>query len=402
MDKLRVIQSRPVWLAQTETWLFNQVKYLRSDIEPHVVCAATENLDLFRVAYLHCLGGSAFIEKKVGGLLRKMKLRDDRSRLSGIVRKVGARLFHSHFGDEAWSKMELVDRLGLRHVVTFYGYDVNRLPRVEPVWRERYLELFDRVDRVLCEGPHMARCIQALGCDPAKVRVHHLGIPVSEIPYRPRRWSPGTPLRVLIAASFREKKGLPYALQALGELKEQIPLQVTIIGDASLEERSQREKRRINEVIEKYRLAPSIRFMGYQPYPVLFEQAYQHHLFLSPSVTAEDGDTEGGAPVTITEMAATGLPIVSSFHCDIPEVIKDGETGLLAEEKNVGQLCEKILWLVNHPDLWARMLDSGRKYIEEQFDAKIQGSALADTYLGLINGNGNDRRSRGAGGGSHG
>ncbi len=52
----------------------------------------------------------------------------------------------------------------------------------------------------------------------------------------------------------------------------------------------------------------------------------RHHLFLSPSVTAPDGDSEGGAPVSIIEAAATGMPVVSTTHCDIPQAVDDGVT----------------------------------------------------------------------------
>ena len=80
-------------------------------------------------------------------------------------------------------------------------------------------------------------------------------------------------------------------------------------------------------VIEKHKLQSKIRMLGFQPYSVLLEEAYTHHIFLSPSVTASDGDTEGGAPVTLIEMLATGMPIVSTTHCDIPEIICKGPEG---------------------------------------------------------------------------
>ena len=60
----------------------------------------------------------------------------------------------------------------------------------------------------------------------------------------------------------------------------------------------------------------------------------KHDVFLAPSVTASNGDTEGGAPVAIIEMAASGMPIVSTRHCDIPSVVLDGVTGLLAAERD--------------------------------------------------------------------
>lgn len=385
MEKIRVVHSRPRWLAQTETWLFNQVKYLCSNIEPHVVCTATENLDQFNVENIHCIGKMSFIEAKYEAVLRRYKIRDYRGKLFRLIRKLRPQVFHSHFGHEAWNEMSVVNKLGLRHVVTFYGHDVNRMPTAYPIWSQRYKELFDSVDQVLCEGPHMAACIKKLGCPPEKVKVHHLGVSLKDIPYMPRQWKPGIPLRVLIAASFKEKKGIPYALKALGKLKDDIPLQVTIIGDATHEEPFQKEKIRIQQIIEEYRLEPYIHFMGFQPHSVLFEESYKHHVFLSPSVTAKDGDTEGGAPVSIIEMSASGMPVVSTFHCDIPEVIKDGETGLLAEERNVDQLCEKLLWLVNNCSSWRPLLDSGRKYIEEQFDAQVQGIRLSNIYEEVAN-----------------
>ena len=112
------------------------------------------------------------------------------------------------------------------------------------------------------------------------------------------------PLRVLIAGSFREKKGIPYALEALGRLQQEIPLEITIIGDAS--ERGEAEKLQILDTIKTHNLWPKTRMLGYQPHAILLEEAYRHHIFLSPSVTASDGDTEGGLPVSIIEMAATG------------------------------------------------------------------------------------------------
>ena len=85
-------------------------------------------------------------------------------------------------------------------------------------WHNRYAELFASVDRVFCEGPYMASSNVRLGCPEHKVQVHHLGVAVDQIAYQPRSRSAGEPLRILIAGTFREKKGIPDALRAVGEL----------------------------------------------------------------------------------------------------------------------------------------------------------------------------------------
>jgi colanic acid/amylovoran biosynthesis glycosyltransferase len=144
------------------------------------------------------------------------------------------------------------------------------------------------------------------------------------------------------------------------------------------------EKRRILETIEKGKLGSKVSLPGYQPYDVMLNEARTHHVFLSPSVTAADGDTEGGAPVTIIEMAASGMMVVSTTHCDIPGVIRNGETGLLAAERDVDGLVERLEWLVANPDAWRAMQDAGREHIEAEFDARRQGERLGEVYAELV------------------
>ncbi|NEO41397.1 MAG: colanic acid biosynthesis glycosyltransferase WcaL [Moorea sp. SIOASIH] len=387
--RVKVIHSHPTWLTQTQTWMYNQVYYLPDEIENHIVCGRQENLDQFWLPNIHALSDKSkwpyfwdevlFLDK----VLRERQFRRHQGLLVDVAKRENVSILHSHFGHIGWVDLDAAKKAGLKQVVTFYGRDVNYLPKKKPRWLRRYQELFAKVDRILCEGPHMAQCIVNLGCPADKVKVQHLGISIEEIAFKPRVWNTGEPLRVLIASSFREKKGIPYALEALGQLQHQVSLEVTIIGDANREKSSQDEKKKILATIEKHNLHSKVNLLGYQPYKVLFEEAYKHHIFLSPSVTASDGDTEGGAPVSLIEMAATGMPIISTKHCDIPEVIIDGVTGLLAEERDVEGLVSHLQQLVAHPEQWYDLVQAGRKHIEAEYDAQIQGSRLAAIYIGL-------------------
>ena len=78
--------------------------------------------------------------------------------------------------------------------------------------------------------------------------------------------------------------------------------------------------------LETLGLMPIVRLQGQQPYSVLLEEAYQHHIFMGPSITAHDGDMEG-TPMVLVDMAATGMPIISTTHSDVPEIIKHGKQG---------------------------------------------------------------------------
>lgn len=385
MRKVTVVHSLPVWLPLTSTWLWSQIKSLPSSVENHVVCEVTAHLNQFPIPNIHALSQAPRWRYYLDKGLRKAGIRRYLGLLTQVAKKYGASIVHSHWGNVAWCDIGAVQLAGSKHVVTFYGKDVNYFPNADPRWRRRYLDLFNRVDLVLCEGPHMAHCIEALGCPVEKLRVQHLGVECDAIPFRPRQWQPGQPLKVLIAASFREKKGIPYALEALGMFRQEVEnLQITIIGDASDDVRSHVEKKNILRILKRRNLESNARLLGYQPYAALLREAYAHHIFMSPSVTASDGDTEGGAPVSLIDFAATGMPIISTVHCDIPEIIDSGKTGLLAKERDVEGLLEHLRWWVAHPEKWYEMLALGRKKIEEEFNAAVQARRLYALYASLL------------------
>jgi colanic acid/amylovoran biosynthesis glycosyltransferase len=382
--KATVVHSLPFWLPLTATWLYNQIRYLPPEITSHIVCGWTEHCDRFHVQNIHSLRSSLGWKWRVELGLYRWGVRRYFAHLLPTIRQCQAAVLHSHWGDIAWRDLPAAREANVPHVATFYGKDVNYLPQVKPIWAERYRELFAHISLVLCEGPHMGKCIEKLGCPSKKIQVLHLGVEVDQIVYRPRRWNEGGPFRVLIAASFREKKGIPYAIEAIGQLQDEVnQIEITIIGDASKDQRSHPEKEKILDMLKRYRLESRTRMLGYQPHSVLFEEAYRHHLFISPSVTAVDGDTEGGAPVTIIEMAATGMPIISTTHCDIPAVVLHGKTGLLAPERDSTALSECLRWFIRHPERWQEMLEGGRKHVEDQYDVVRQVRKLRDTYLSL-------------------
>lgn len=387
MKNITILHSFPVWLPQTQTWMHSQVAELqRLGVDAHVVCERTENLDQFGVANIHCLAGEPKCRQSWDKGLRKLRIRRHLNYLVEVGEKVGATIVHSHFGNIGWANLGAVRKLGAKHVVTFYGIDVNKLPTQFPIWHKRYAELFSEVDLILCEGTHMARCVINLGCPEHKIKVQHLGVDIERFEFKSRRWNPGEPLKVLITASFREKKGVPYAIEALGLLRKEsaIAIELTIIGDAGTESASQKEKEKILHALESTGLKVSTRLLGYQPHSVMLQEAYAHHIFMHPSVTATDGDTEGGAPVCIAEMLATGMLVVSTTHCDIPEVLGSNLHHLLAPERNVAALVACLQTAVHHPSQWEKWVLTGRRRVESEFHKGKQAEHLLAHYNTLV------------------
>jgi colanic acid/amylovoran biosynthesis glycosyltransferase len=388
MMKKKVVHFIPnAWLSRTNTWLYNEVTLLGEDWESWVMANRTVNLNEFpydKVFSLKEKHGKVrwFFEM----VLKKAGIFKQCPTLQHVTKELCPDIIHSHFGNVGWANIGLAKSIGAKHLVSFYGYDVSYIPRKKR-WKKRYSALFNSVDAVLCEGTYMGKTLEKLGCPSSKIKIYRLGIDLCKIPYSKPEWNINKPLRILMAASFVEKKGLPYALEAIGNfIREQqdIKVQMTIIGSAYKSRSSQQELRKMNNVIDELDMRKYITFKGSCDHNTLIRLAREHDIFLSPSVTSSTGDSEGGAPVTIIEMAAAGLPIISTIHCDIPSVLGESNRKLLVAERDSSSITRVMNWLIEHSSEWNTLTFDNRKHIESNLNIRNQGPALADIYNSVL------------------
>lgn len=167
-------------------------------------------------------------------------------------------------------------------------------------------------------------------------------------------------------------------------LRKHLAIEVTIIGDAGSEPGEQAEKSRILAALKQTGLDTHTRLLGYQSHAAMLRAAYAHHVFLHPSVTAKDGDTEGGSPVCITEMLATGMPVVSTWHCDIPEVVGTTHHAYLAKERDIAGFAAALTRLVEQPEAWEALARAGRRRIETEYHRVRQAERLVAHYQRVL------------------
>jgi colanic acid/amylovoran biosynthesis glycosyltransferase len=381
-ERLRVAHSVPFWLPGGGAWIYNQVAGALDQVEPYVVCDVPDNLDLFPVPHLDIASDRQLVFL-VDRVLRKASARRHRSLLADVISANAVRVLHSHFAQTGWQNARLARRRRIPHVVSCYGEDMTKVPARSRRWRSRYTEMFASIDMILCEGPYMAATVERLGCPPEKIRIHTLGIDLTSISFRPRELRPEGAVRILTASAFREKKGLPYAVRALGLLAQRgVRFEATLVGDARPSDRpSEREKREIHGALEQFGISDRVSLPGMIPHDRLLELAYEHDIFLSPSVTAADSDAEGGAPVSVIEMAASGMPIVSTTHCDIPSVLAEPNRRLLVAERDTQALADALENLLALD--WGPLVTANRARIEERHDARTQALELVRLYREL-------------------
>jgi colanic acid/amylovoran biosynthesis glycosyltransferase len=103
------------------------------------------------------------------------------------------------------------------------------------------------------------------------------------------------------------------------------------------------------------------------------------HIGIQPSRTASDGDTEGGAPTVLLEMQASGIPVVSTRHADIPHVVLD--PAALVDEEDVQGLADRLVelaWLSD--DAYTEGAERAREFVEHEHDAGKTAKQIAAVY----------------------
>jgi len=139
----------------------------------------------------------------------------------------------------------------------------------------------------------------------------------------------------------------------------------------------------LRQIAAQERIEDHVRFEGFLLHEELIDAYLDHHVLLSPSVRAANRDNEGGAPVTLIEASATGMPIVSTWHCDIPEVVQHRDTGLLAEEGDVEPLAAHLSVLHEEPDKLTELGAAAHEHVADEHNARKQGKRLDRIYASL-------------------
>lgn len=378
------------YMPRTYTWVYNQLRFLKSThvlilanmLHPDRIHFPLKHHKLFSFPGLEVLKNPGITNRIIRRLLRLVFID---SRLDLLIfawkaKKCGCSLIHAHFANTGWKFIPVARLLGPPLVVAFYGYDYDLLPNTQPRWKRRYRSLFKHATLFLTEGEYGRKKLIEKGALPDRVKVQHLGIDVDGIPCNIRTLAQGEVLRLVQVANIVEKKGHRILIEAMRILKEKGVIEnvlLTIIGDGPL-------KQELIALTQKYHLQKHITFVDHLPYENLHQELLKYHAFIHPSLTTTEGDCEGGAPVVLLDAQATGMPVISTLHCDIPEEVLHGRTGLLVPEGNAMALAAAILLFIDKPQLLAQYGVAARKHVEENYSAKTQAKTLSMMYLDLL------------------
>jgi glycosyltransferase involved in cell wall biosynthesis len=167
-----------------------------------------------------------------------------------------------------------------------------------------------------------------------------------------------------------EEKGIHLLINSMSEIIKQVPnIKLVIVGTGPL-------KDELNKLTRHLQLNSHVDFMGFQQNPL--EIMRQLDVFVLPSRTE-------GCPIVVLEAMAMGLPVVATNVGGTPELVKDGETGILVPYNAPNRMAQAIIDLIQNKEQAAAMGRKGREIAIREFHPTVFVNRLQDLYSRLSN-----------------
>lgn len=285
-------------------------------------------------------------------------------------------VIHSHFGSNGLKAlcMKRMGVLGGRLVTTFHANDLTAY--VRNFGNRSYRPLFRAGDLFTPISDYARKILVRLGCPPERIVVHRMGVDCEQFHFAPRTLTGIRPIRLLSVGRLVEKKGIDYALRATGVLVSRgYEIEYHIVGDGPL-------RGRLEGLARELGIADRVTFHGALAHSDVKSAMYAADLFVLPSVTASNHDQEG-IPVVLMEAMATGMPVVTTDHAGISELVENGSAGFLVGERDVDALVARLALLIDHPESWPERGWQGRSRVEREYDVNTLNARLVHLYHSL-------------------
>lgn len=277
----------------------------------------------------------------------------------------GAEAVVAEYGPTGTRVVDACRRLGIPLIVHFHGFDASVRSLLEQ-YAGAYRTMFGSAAAIVAVSQAMRARLIALGAPAEKVHYNPCGVDCRAFSGA----SPADAPPVFVSVGrFVDKKAPHLTLAAFAELFGFEPgARLRMIGDGPL-------LAECRDLAGRLGIGDAVSFLGVQAPDIVQKEMRGARAFVQHSVEAANGDCEG-TPVGILEAGASGLPVVSTRHGGIPDVVIEKETGFLVDEGDVSGMAAHMLALVRSPELAGRMGRAARARIEHHFSHERSLSRL--------------------------
>ncbi len=378
----QVALFQPRFLSISMTFIYRQLLGISDDYEPLVMATQAINRENFPYERLETMPKSP-VEKLYSTAVRKLWGRylpmwtGRRKHWASVLDKNDIRLIHAHFGYSGLEILPLARSKSIPLLVTFHGADASNM--LESRHYVKDLQALFEYASVITVSETMAERLEVIGANRDKMFVHYIGAPVEDFSFVERR-RVGSKVEhketvtLLQVSNFVEKKGHEYTLEAFARLlKHYSDCRLVLAGGGPLKESCEKQASRLG-------LSDRVEFVGPVTKNEVIRLMGEADVFVHHSVTARNGSQEG-LPTVLMEAMGTGLPVVTTRHAGIPELVEDGHNGYLVEERDIDEYASKLVEALNAP---ADMPQRAAETVLERFNISVQNQKLKKIYTEVM------------------
>ncbi|MEZ5138954.1 MAG: glycosyltransferase family 4 protein [Acidimicrobiales bacterium] len=296
-----------------------------------------------------------------------------RRALVAPIAAAGADIVHFEFSGIAVSYRDVLAELApAKLAVSCRGAAEQIQPLLDPSRGPALAEVFERVDLVHCVSDDMARTVQALGADPARIVVNRPAVPVADFAgLREGRLDHDGPLRVASVGRLHWKKGFDDGLVAVAALHHGgRPVEYRIAGEGG-------ERAKLAFLVHHHGLDGVVHLLGSRPQPEVRELLAWADVLLLPSLSE-------GISNAVLEAMAAGLPVVATRAGGMDEAIVDGSEGLLVDVGDAAAMAGALDALAADPDRRRALGAAAAARAAADFDLSRQIATFEDAYRRLL------------------
>ncbi|WP_367389497.1 glycosyltransferase [Lewinella sp. LCG006] len=294
--------------------------------------------------------------------------------LQSYLVKEGVQLILAEFGTVGAHVLPVAKKMDLPLVVVFYGYDAFHA-QVLSEFRRKYQEMFAYAAAIIGVSQDICQQLQKLGAQAEKVHYLPCAVNLSLFSYEDHSRNPPVFLSV---GRFAETKSPHLTILAFAQVAKEIPeARLVMVGKDGGGELFEA----CHILVRALGLEDKVDFKGILSPWEVFEEMQKARVFVQHSLTTPlQGDKEG-TPVAIMEAMACGLPVVSTRHGGIAEMIQHEETGLLVEEYDVDGMAKAMLRLIREQEFAAQLAQQAAQWIRKNELVTNHHDRLAEIIL---------------------
>ncbi len=288
--------------------------------------------------------------------------------LAGHARRRGITHLHAHFATASTTVARLSARFaGIPYTMTAHAKDIFH-ESVNPEDLRRKLR--DAAATVTVCDYNLEYLRASYGPIAKDVRRIYNGLELEKFSYEAPR---GRAPLILAVGRLVEKKGFDDLIEACALLRNRsVQFRCRIIGLGE-------QERELRAKVKRLKLGDRVELPGPRPQSALIEAVGSAAVFAAPCVVGGDGNRDG-LPTVLLEAMALGTPCVSTDVTGIPEVLRDGETGLMVPQRDPAALADAIERLLSDPELRVGLAGRARRLVEAEFNVRRNAALLREAF----------------------